>query len=128
MMSVNLPVLACRQFTRKKAFPVTVNGLLVKEPLCVRLIRVPVAEETGVSTKGGSVGVGGLGLGGIGVPQAYFELASFSPGDNMFVYAWVATGVVSLLYFSYCFLVSLGQYGSRAEIKTRFIFFCSIFL
>jgi hypothetical protein len=64
MISVNLLVLACRQFTLTKAFSVTVNGLLVKGPLCVRLIRVPVAGEVGVSTKGGRVGIGGMGLEG----------------------------------------------------------------
>jgi len=62
MTSVNLPVLASRQFTRKKAFPVTVNGLLVKEPICVRLIRVPVAGDAGVNTRGGRVAIGGTGL------------------------------------------------------------------
>jgi len=64
MISVNLLLLACRQFTRKKVFLVTVNGVLVKEPLCVRLMRVLVAGEVGVSTKGGKVAVGGMGLGG----------------------------------------------------------------
>jgi hypothetical protein len=65
-----------------------VNGSLVKEPLWVRLIRVPVAKEAGVSTRGGRVGLGGIGLGGIGklVPGAEQAASRKTSTRAMFIF------------------------------------------
>jgi hypothetical protein len=98
-MRVNLPVLASRQFTRKKAFPVTVNGLLVNEPFCVRLIKVPVAAEAGVSTRGGRVAVGGIGLGGTGtgvLVTGAAQAASRKISTNaVFIFIFASMGITS---------------------------------
>lgn len=71
----------------------------------------------------------GRGLGGIGSAQTYFELQTFNPGDNLFVYAWVATGAASLAYMGHLAVAGLSR---RREIlvgerKMRFLFVCLVF-
>lgn len=57
-------------------------------------------EGMALLERGGNV-VTGRGLGGIGVAQEFFEREIFSPGDNLFVYLWVALGSlgIALLLF-----------------------------
>lgn len=70
----------------------------------------------------------GRGLGGIGSAQSYFELSIFSPGDNLFVYAWVAFGALSILYLTLFLRTALRNRGPFGELRTRFLFFGGIFI
>jgi hypothetical protein len=49
----------------------------------------------------------GRGLGGIGVAQQVFETDIFSPGDNAFVYLWVALGAAGVAFLLYIALQAL---------------------
>ena len=70
----------------------------------------------------------GRGIGGIGVAQSYFETGIFNPGDNLFVYLWVATGFLSILYFAWMLMASLRESGPIGEQRTRFAFFGTTFI
>lgn len=72
----------------------------------------------------------GRGLGGIGSAQTYFELWIFNPGDNLFVYAWVATGVASIAYMGHLAAkgLSRGKELLVGERKMRFLFVCLVFV
>lgn len=43
----------------------------------------------------------GRGLGGIGVAQKFFEPASYNPGDNFFIYLWVAFGAFGVAFLGF---------------------------
>jgi hypothetical protein len=49
----------------------------------------------------------GRGIGGIGVAQQVFENEIFSPGDNAFVYLWVALGAAGVAFLLYIGLQAL---------------------
>jgi hypothetical protein len=43
----------------------------------------------------------GRGLGGIGVAQKFFEPANYNPGDNFFIYLWVAFGAFGVAFLGF---------------------------
>jgi hypothetical protein len=51
-----------------------------------------------------STGLLGRGLGGIGVPVSVFEPALANAGDNLWVYAFVVTGIVCIPFFVWGFV------------------------
>jgi hypothetical protein len=52
----------------------------------------------------------GRGLGGIGVAQKYFEPQIYNPGDNFFVYLWVAFGAFGMLFLGFLLFQTLRTY------------------
>lgn len=55
----------------------------------------------------------GRGIGGAGTPQLYFELDSYNPGDNLFVYWWLLFGVFAAAYY---FMLLAGLISLRTDM------------
>jgi hypothetical protein len=60
--------------------------------------------------KRGGSRVLGRGLGGIGVAQKFFEPANYNPGDNFFVYLWVAFGMFGIVFLGFILFQVLRAY------------------
>jgi hypothetical protein len=63
----------------------------------------------------------GRGLGGMGTGQLFFELDKYSPGDNIFMYAYGNFGVFSILYFIYFAIIS-----QSLELKSELFYYLLI--
>ncbi len=68
----------------------------------------------------------GRGLGGVGAAQVYFEADNYNPGDNLYVYARVATGVFAWVYIGVLFFVGIPT--RNGESRRFFLFVCVIFV
>lgn len=63
----------------------------------------------------------GRGIGGIGIPQRYFEVLSYNPGDNFFIYLFITYGLLSIPLIM-AFATMSSRLNFKSDIDCRFSF------